>query len=89
MKGLSFSFFVTLLLSLTLSSARTLDKDVSKRAITAGSLQQVSSFGSNPSGTKMYIYVPKNLASKPGIIVAIHYCKWTFDSRSSSSWLTQ
>jgi hypothetical protein len=75
MKGLSCSFLITFLLSLTLSSAGTLARDVSKRAIPAGSLQRVNSFGSNPSGTQMYIYVPKNLASKPGIIVAIHYCK--------------
>jgi len=47
--------------------------DVSKRA----SLQQVTDFGSNPSGTKMYIYVPAKLAAKPPIIVAIHYCTGT------------
>lgn len=43
----------------------------------AASLQQVTSFGANTSGTKMYIYVPDNLASNPGIIVAIHYCSGT------------
>lgn len=77
MKNISFSFLVTLFLYLTLSSARTLGKDVSKR-VTAGSLQQVTSFGSNPSGTLMYIYVPNKLATNPGIIVAIHYCKWRY-----------
>lgn len=49
-------------------------QDVAKR-INSGSLQQVTNFGSNPSGTLMYIYVPNNLATKPGIVVAIHYCK--------------
>ena len=77
MKSLSFSFLVTLFLYLTLSSARTLGKDVNKR-VTAGSLQQVTGFGDNASGTLMYIYVPKNLATNPGIVVAIHYCEWIF-----------
>ncbi|KAB8220000.1 putative acetylxylan esterase A [Aspergillus novoparasiticus] len=43
----------------------------------AGSLEQVTDFGDNPSNVKMYIYVPTNLASNPGIIVAIHYCTGT------------
>lgn len=43
-----------------------------KRASQA--LTQVSNFGSNPSGTRMYIYVPSKLAASPPIIVAIHYC---------------
>lgn len=41
------------------------------------SLQQVNDFGANTSGTKMYIYVPQNLATSPAIIVAIHYCTGT------------
>jgi acetylxylan esterase len=41
------------------------------------SLTQVTDFGDNSSGTKMYIYVPDNLATKPAIIVAIHYCTGT------------
>ncbi|KAK3395463.1 Alpha/Beta hydrolase protein [Sordaria brevicollis] len=47
--------------------------EIVKRA----SLQQVSNFGSNPSGVKMYIYVPNKLATKPAIVVAIHYCTGT------------
>lgn len=43
--------------------------------VTPGSLQQVTNFGSNPTNVGMYIYVPNNLASKPGIILAIHYCR--------------
>lgn len=43
----------------------------SSPAIPAGSLQQVNSFGSNPSSIQMYIYVPKNLANNPAIIVAV------------------
>ena len=45
--------------------------------IKRASLTQVTNFGSNPSGTLMYIYVPNNLATKPAIIVAIHYCSGT------------
>lgn len=74
MKNVPFSFLISLVLYLTVSSARTLGKDVSKR-VTAGSLQKVTSFGDNASGTLMYIYVPNNLATNPGIIVAIHYCE--------------
>ncbi|KAK2060349.1 PHB depolymerase family esterase [Colletotrichum caudatum] len=43
----------------------------------AASLQQVTSFGANPSGAKMYIYVPDRVAASPAIIVAIHYCSGT------------
>lgn len=40
-------------------------------------LTRVDDFGSNPSNTQMYIYVPANLATKPAIVVAIHYCTST------------
>ncbi|KAK3672190.1 hypothetical protein LTR78_007943 [Recurvomyces mirabilis] len=40
-------------------------------------LTQVTSFGSNPTNTKMYIYVPSKLAAKPPVIVAIHFCTGT------------
>ncbi|KAF7312927.1 Acetyl xylan esterase [Mycena kentingensis (nom. inval.)] len=42
-------------------------------------LQQVTSFGSNPTNVGMYVYRPANLtaASKPALIVAIHYCTGT------------
>ena len=42
-----------------------------------GGLQQVSNFGDNPSGVKMFIHVPAQLAENPAIIVAIHYCTGT------------
>jgi len=41
------------------------------------SLIQVTNFGSNPSNTQMWIYVPNKLAEKPAIIVAVHYCTGT------------
>lgn len=41
-------------------------------------LTQVTDFSSsNPTGTRMYIYVPDNVASSPPVIVAIHYCTGT------------
>ncbi|KAF4312126.1 Esterase PHB depolymerase [Botryosphaeria dothidea] len=41
------------------------------------SLQQVTNYGANPANVPMYIYVPDKLATKPGIIVAVHYCTGT------------
>nr|AAB31025.1 acetyl esterase {N-terminal} [Aspergillus niger, ATCC 10864, Peptide Partial, 38 aa] [Aspergillus niger] len=38
----------------------------------SGSLQGITDFGDNPTGVGMYIYVPNNLASNPGIVVH-HY----------------
>lgn len=35
---------------------------------------QVTNFGSNPTNTKMYLYVPRNLALRPAVIVGIHGC---------------
>lgn len=47
----------------------------------AASLEQVTDFGDNSSGTKMYIYVPDAIASgsttNVPIVVAIHYCTGT------------
>ncbi|KAH7316811.1 acetyl xylan esterase [Stachybotrys elegans] len=43
----------------------------------AGTFSQVQNFGSNPSGARMYVYTPTNIASNPPIIVSIHYCTGT------------
>ncbi|KAG8986138.1 hypothetical protein FRB90_004188, partial [Tulasnella sp. 427] len=41
----------------------------------AGSLQQVTgSFGANPNNVGFYYYKPAKVATKPALIVAIHYC---------------
>ncbi|KAF8149428.1 acetyl xylan esterase [Crassisporium funariophilum] len=40
-------------------------------------LQQVSNFGSNPTGTQMFVYRPTNLVSNPALIVGIHWCTGT------------
>ncbi len=58
---------------LALAAPFTAAAEIAKRA----TLTQVSSFGSNPSGARMYIYVPNNLKTNPAIITAIHYCGGT------------
>ena len=35
------------------------------------SLQQVDTFGANPTNIQMFIYVPDNLAPNPAVIVAV------------------
>ncbi|KAJ4297319.1 hypothetical protein N0V88_004237 [Collariella sp. IMI 366227] len=45
--------------------------------IKRATLTQVSNFGSNPSGVRMYIYVPDNLTQNPAILTAVHYCSGT------------
>jgi acetylxylan esterase len=36
-----------------------------------GALQQVTGFGTNPTGVQMYISVPARIATNPAIIVAV------------------
>jgi acetylxylan esterase len=55
------------------------------RLAAAAQLTQVSDFGENSSGAKMFIYVPDNLATSPAIIVAIHYCSGTAQAYYSGS----
>ncbi|MBT2232221.1 PHB depolymerase family esterase [Nonomuraea sp. NEAU-A123] len=38
------------------------------------SLTEVTNFGTNPSGLRMHLYVPNNVAARPPILVAVHYC---------------
>ncbi|RSM59832.1 esterase [Actinoplanes sp. ATCC 53533] len=40
----------------------------------AASLTEVTSFGSNPGGMRMHIYVPDNRPAAPAIVVAMHGC---------------
>ena len=40
----------------------------------AGEVQQITSFGDNPSGIGMYLYTPANVATKPAIVVNVHAC---------------
>jgi len=43
-------------------------------------LTQVTNFGSNPTNTEMFIYVPSNVVANPPVIVAIR----TFSSTNSA-----
>lgn len=43
----------------------------------AAQLEQVTDFGENPSGVRMFIYVPDSVQANPAIIVASHYCTGT------------
>jgi hypothetical protein len=38
-----------------------------------GALQQVTGFGTNPTGVQMYISVPAKVATNPAIIVAVSF----------------
>jgi acetylxylan esterase len=49
------------------------DHQLIKRA----SLTQVQNFGNNPSGIKMFIYVPAKLQAKPPVVLVLHACAWT------------
>ena len=43
-------------------------------AAQAASLVTVSSFGSNPGGLGMSVFVPDSRPAKPAVVVAVHYC---------------
>jgi acetylxylan esterase len=40
-------------------------------------LQQVTNFGSNPTGVGMFVYKPTTVKANPAVIVAVHYCSGT------------
>ncbi|RKN10547.1 alpha/beta hydrolase family esterase [Streptomyces radicis] len=40
----------------------------------AAALVEVKAFGANPSGLRMYLYVPERLPERPAVLVAAHYC---------------
>jgi poly(hydroxyalkanoate) depolymerase family esterase len=43
-------------------------------AAQAASLVTVSSFGNNPGGLNMSLFVPDSLPAKPAVLVVVHYC---------------
>lgn len=55
------------------SAAVGADHQLVKRA----TLTQVQNFGTNPSGVKMFIYVPEKLQAKPPVVLVLHACAWT------------
>ncbi|KAK0387530.1 hypothetical protein NLU13_3776 [Sarocladium strictum] len=67
-------FLATLVVLLGwLGTAAAAPSELVKRA----SLTQVQNFGNNPSGVKMFIYVPAKLQAKPPIVLVLHACQWT------------
>ncbi|MFD4669121.1 PHB depolymerase family esterase [Lentzea sp. NPDC058450] len=43
----------------------------------AASLTQVTGFGTNPTNLNMYVYAPDRLATRPALLLMIHYCTGT------------
>ncbi len=44
------------------------------RVASAASLAEVTNFGSNPSGLRMFLYVPDNVKPHPAVLMAVHFC---------------
>ncbi|MEU5634057.1 PHB depolymerase family esterase [Streptomyces rishiriensis] len=40
----------------------------------AASLSRVTGFGNNPTNLNMYVYAPDHVASRPALLVLVHYC---------------
>ncbi|MBB5867407.1 poly(hydroxyalkanoate) depolymerase family esterase [Allocatelliglobosispora scoriae] len=47
---------------------------VTGRPASAATLTQVGGFGNNPTGLNMYVYAPDVTASRPALLVLVHYC---------------
>ncbi|RBR14225.1 hypothetical protein FVER53590_07730 [Fusarium verticillioides] len=47
---------------------------VAAEVVPRSTFTEVTNYGDNPTGTRMWLYVPKTLASKPAIVVGIHWC---------------
>jgi len=51
----------------------------------AASLQRVSSFGENPGGLGMYLYVPDSVQPNAPVVVVVHYCTGTAQAMFSGA----
>ncbi|GAB3933180.1 hypothetical protein GCM10027614_03630 [Micromonospora vulcania] len=40
----------------------------------AATLTEVTGFGANPTNLRMHLYVPDRLATRPAVLLALHYC---------------
>jgi endo-1,4-beta-xylanase len=47
---------------------------LSARPAAAATLTPVTGFGTNPSNLNMHVYVPDRVATRPALLVAVHYC---------------
>lgn len=53
--------------------------------ILAGTYKEIKDFGANPGNTKMFLYIPDNVAAKPAVLVAIHWCSGTANAIYTSN----
>ncbi len=47
---------------------------VAAQPASAATLTQVTNFGNNPTNLNMYVYAPDTTASRPALLVLVHYC---------------
>src|SRR6476469_10034578 len=64
-------FLMAAVLPLVLAAAVLL----SMQPASAAGLTRVTGFGNNPTNLNMYVYVPTNVAPKPALLVAVHFCQ--------------
>jgi poly(hydroxyalkanoate) depolymerase family esterase len=66
-----------------------LDSEVDPLATTSATQSlEVTGFGSNPGGLKMYATVPASPAARPGLVVALHGCTQTAAEYTKAGWDT-
>lgn len=51
-----------------------LNAALAAEVVPRSTFSEVTDYGDNPTGTRMWLYVPKSLASKPAVVVGIHWC---------------
>lgn len=71
------SSLVTGLMALASAHAAAVPAAEPDQLVKRASLTQVQNFGNNPSGIKMFIYVPAKLQTKPPVVLVLHACAWT------------
>jgi poly(hydroxyalkanoate) depolymerase family esterase len=64
---------VTLLGALILAVAGTAGT-ASSASAAAGRLVEVTGFGANPGGLRMFEYVPPGVSTRPAVLVVLHFC---------------
>jgi poly(hydroxyalkanoate) depolymerase family esterase len=60
--------------------------ETSSTLATHAGLAEITGFGSNPAGLKMYEYVPSTLGSAPGVLVVLHGCTQTAADIAKTGW---
>ncbi|WZH42049.1 Alpha/Beta hydrolase protein [Fusarium acuminatum] len=51
-----------------------LHRALAAEVVPRSTFTEVKEYGDNPTGTRMWLYVPKTLAPKPAVVVGIHWC---------------